>query len=208
MSTTTSAAGSITTSPMSDTELLNATRSSVLRVRNSGCRGIGTGTGWVLDAGQVITNRHVAEGATTLDLLTWDGRDIGVGNARASTMSDLAVLEIAPSAATPPLPRRTDPVLPGERLAIVGYPRGERLSVSTGVVVDTVPGEGGTAARWLRITSVVQPGNSGGPVVDLQGRVVGVVFAELVREDYALVIPVDEVLTLSDTSLVTVSPAC
>jgi S1-C subfamily serine protease len=197
-----------TPGPLSDAELLSSVRGSITRVRSVRCDGTGVGTGWMLEPGRVITNRHVVEDSTALELLTWDGRDVPVVGGGMSGRSDLAAVDVAGDGLLRPLTRREEPVAPGERIGIIGYPGGGPLTVSTGVAVDYVPGEQGTAERWLRATTVIHPGNSGGPAVDMQGRVVGVVFAEYVRDDHALVIPIDEVVRLGAEPLEAVSSAC
>jgi S1-C subfamily serine protease len=193
---------------LSDDELIEATRRSLVRVRSTGCDGVGVGTGWLIDPGQVITNRHVVEGAHTIELLTWDGRDLEAKGAAASVSADLAVIRVDQRGPLRPLPVRVSPVREGERIGIVGFPEGGRLTVSTGVTVDYVSGEDATAERWLRTTTVIHPGNSGGPAVDMSGRVVGTVFAELIRDDYGLVIPIDEALALDTARLEQVEGGC
>jgi S1-C subfamily serine protease len=66
-------------------------------------------------------------------------------------------------------------------------------------------GEGGSV---MRATAVVQQGNSGGPVLDEQGRLVGIVFAIEVATDYALVIPMEDISALAESSYEPVAGTC
>jgi S1-C subfamily serine protease len=96
------------------------------------------------------------------------------------------------------LTNRTTRVDPGERIAIVGYPEGGPLSISTGVAVEYAPSpDPEDPVEILKATTIVKPGNSGGPALDDQGRVVGVVFAEELAVDELLIIPIDTVMGIA-----------
>ena len=189
---------STTTHPMNTEQILERTRTAVVRVRNNGCGELATGTAWLAPDGRLISNRHVVEAARTLDVLTWDGRDATATGALVSNSADIGVLEgrWASVAGLVPIPTRRERVEVGERITIVGYPEGDRLDASSGVAVGYgVEPEVGTV-EVLRATNIVKPGNSGGPAVDQQGRVVGVVFAEYLPRDEALIVPWDVVASL------------
>jgi len=80
----------------------------------------------------------------------------------------------------------------GEPVDAVGYPKGRRLTFSPGEVVDRVDGSlFGESTDTLRITNTIHPGNSGGPLVDEDGNVVGVVFAVERSTGYGLAVPID-----------------
>ena len=165
-------------------------RQGTLRVRNTACDGVSTGSGFALDAHTLITNRHVLAGASLLEVSTWSGRTIDVDSANVSRLGDLGIARVE---------RRLPQVLPlgrqvakGASVTAVGYPLGGELRLLPGVVVDHVSGaQFGIPGRVMRLTTDVQPGNSGGPVLDAKGRVVGVVFAIEIRTDLALAIPVE-----------------
>lgn len=185
-------------------EILGHTREGVVRVRNTGCGELSTGTAWLAPDGRLISNRHVVEAARELDVLTWEGRDAVATGALVSSSVDIGVLdgEWSSVEGLRPLEVRLERVVPGERITIVGYPEGDRLDVSSGVAVgyDVEPEAG--PGELLRATNVVKPGNSGGPVVDREGRVVGVVFAEYLSRDEALIVPWDVVAALPPGDLV------
>lgn len=170
-------------------------RRLTVRVRSKTCFGVGTGSGFALDEHTLITNRHVVVGSDKLEVSTWDGRTFSATSATVGTVGDIAIVRVdgrlPQTARLGPRARRGDPV------TVVGYPLGGRLTLRRGTVVDRddgyrfrIPGE------VLRMTTLVKPGNSGGPVLDDQGRVVGVVFAIELATDWALAIPVDSVRRL------------
>jgi len=172
--------------------LLDVARRSLVRVRNTGCGELSVGSSWMIAGGDLVTNRHVVEDYRTIELLTWDGIDLSPDGVAASDSLDLARLHGDWSAAPGlrPLPLRADRVQPGERIFIVGFPEGEQLAVSAGVADGYGPEPDTPAHEVLKLTTIIKPGNSGGPALDSAGRVVGVAFAEEVKTDEALVIPI------------------
>ncbi|MEF8775048.1 MAG: trypsin-like peptidase domain-containing protein [Haloarculaceae archaeon] len=153
---------------------------SVAAVRVQGADSTSAGTAWLYDDRHLVTNEHVVEGAETISL--WF-REAGWREARVvatDVYSDLAVLrpDTIPEAATPiPLVTREPPV--GTRVLAIGNPFGFSGSVTAGIVsgVDrTLPAPSGfSIADAVQTDAAVNPGNSGGPLVTLDGDVVGVI---------------------------------
>jgi S1-C subfamily serine protease len=143
----------------------------------SGQHLVATGTAFAVNAkGVFITNRHVIEGCKRI---TIDGNEVRVGLSDAT--DDLATLYShmkTPSFATF---REPDDGRPGESVVALGFPLtgllATQANVTTGIVSATA-GLGGDA-RYLQITAPVQPGNSGGPLLDDEGLVLGIVSAKL-----------------------------
>jgi len=134
------------------------------------------GSGFALDRHTVVTNRHVLAGAEEPEVSTWDGQTLEVVDARVATVPDLAVATV--SGALPGVVRLGRPARPGDDLTVVGYPLGGPLTLRSGMAVDTVSGARyGIPGGVLRLDVDVQPGNSGGPVLDARGRLVAIVFA-------------------------------
>jgi S1-C subfamily serine protease len=162
---------------------LSQVERAAVRVRNVACGGIGTGSGFALEAHLLVTNSHVVAGASVLQLDTYDGRDVAVGAADAATIADLALVRTAePLPAVLPIadadPRAGDPV------SVVGYPGGGRLRTSSGTVLGyTSDALGANAGRVFATDAEVEPGSSGSAVVDTTGAVVGVIYA---RDDGGL----------------------
>jgi len=129
---------------------------------------------FVSKAGQLITNRHVLDGASRAEVQTRDGKGYAITGVMAEDKErDLVQVATAiPMAAVRDLPI-TD-VVPevGERVVVVGSPQGLKQTVSNGLVssVRDLPGLG----TILQISAPISSGSSGSPVVNLKGEVIGV----------------------------------
>jgi S1-C subfamily serine protease len=98
----------------------------------------------------------------------------------------------------------------GEPIIVVGYPGGGPATISTGVVVDLIEGELlDEPADVIRVDAEISQGNSGGPLLDEEGRVIGVVFALDVTSGDGLAVGIESLLErLDGSSLTTPSGAC
>jgi S1-C subfamily serine protease len=143
-------------------------------------RGTSTGSGFVIDkGGDIITNAHVVEGATkvTVDLddKTYDAKIVG-----RDTSSDLALLKIdAGKKALRPLALgNSSDVRVGDPVVAIGNPFGLDRTVTTGIVSalqrKIEAPNGFTIENVIQTDAAVNPGNSGGPLIDSRGRVIGV----------------------------------
>ena len=170
-------------------------RASVVKVTTQSRRcGQGQeGTGWVLGKDRIVTNAHVVAGA---DWIRVEGLDDSA-LARVVVFDperDLAVLD-APGLDAPALDRGAD-LKRGESGAVVGFPLDGPYSVSAARVRQTLDargydiyGEERVVREIYSLNTLVQPGNSGGPLLDERGDVVGVIFAKSLDDDrtgYAL----------------------
>jgi len=134
-----------------------------------------TGSGFAIQSQRIITNAHVIAGCKRIDI-----DDRGQGKVLAVDNSvDLALLEV--SVAGPSARLRDGRVRQGERVTVVGYPFAGILSDGPQVTSGNVTALAGLAndTRYTQISAPVQPGNSGGPVLDQSGNVVGVVVSKL-----------------------------
>jgi S1-C subfamily serine protease len=177
------------------TSLVRRAQQVTVRIRSLGCERFGIGSGFVLPGGVVVTNRHVIDQPRTISLNTWDGRSLEATVSGIAVDSDLAVLQLDDDAELPVAELRTDPVEVGETIVAVGYPGGGPAAVTTGKVVGLADAELlGEPAPVLRVDATIRPGNSGGPLLDEEGRVVGVVFALEIGTGYGLAVPVGTLL--------------
>jgi len=157
--------------------------SSVPQARpNPNARRVSSGTGFVVAPDRVLTNQHVVDGCDRIIARTPDGRWLAaVPPARVDRGLDLAVLTI-PGNPGPVLSFRSGPaVRRGEDVIVYGFPLAGLLSADaklTRGVVNALAGLGNDQNNF-QISAEVQPGNSGGPMLDLQGNVVGVVVSKL-----------------------------
>ncbi len=156
------------------------------RVRALLCDKVVTGSAFATSARELVTNKHVVEGATRIEVESWDGKTMAVVSWTASEDRDLAVVRLAQDA---PAWGELGEVRAGDDVWVVGYPEGGRITVAAGKVVESFDGTaiGENATLW-RVTAEVREGNSGGPLVTEDGRIAGTVFAYDAesRDGYAL----------------------
>ena len=165
--------------------LLAEARQIVYRVRTVSC--LATGSSFATANG-IVTNRHVASGSTSLQLSSWSGTDFNATVESISGTADLALLSNAPSDNVTSL--STSAVPPGTAVWAAGYPEGDQLSVIPGIVVDYVGGSRyGEPGQLMEISNAIEPGSSGSPLLNSDGRVVGVVFAIETATGDGLAIP-------------------
>lgn len=179
-----------------------------VRIRNVGCEGLSTGSGFALDARTIVTNKHVVDSSRSLQLLTYDGRDIAARTASTADLADLAVVRTAEDLPSAPTLAEDDPA-PGDPVTVVGYPEGGRLTVTKGSVIGTATDPLHENLGEVLVTDApVEPGSSGSAALDDAGRVIGVVYAKT-STDKSLLVPVSTLRDLlADESSFTPVAAC
>jgi S1-C subfamily serine protease len=149
---------------------------------NQAARNVSTGSGFIIAADRVMTNEHVVNGCNRIILRTPEGRWLAATPpARVDAALDLAVLAV-PGLPGPILPFRAGPpVRRGEGVVAYGFPLAGLLSSDPKLTRGEVNGLAGIAdnRNQIQISAEVQPGNSGGPLLDMQGHIVGVVVSKL-----------------------------
>ena len=150
---------------------------AALRVRNIGCGGVSSGSGFAISDRVFVTNRHVVSGAAVLQVSTYDGRDITVNAVGAVIVADLALVWTQESL---PATLKLAPVnpRPGADVTAVGYPLGGELTTTTGKVLGYGSDPLGTSPFQVMYNSApIEHGSSGSPLVDSAGKIVGVAYA-------------------------------
>ncbi len=176
-------------------ELFERSRDSVVfistrqRVRDFWTRNVlsvprGSGSGFIWDdAGHVVTNYHVIQGASGATVRLADGRDYDAVLVGASPSHDIAVLRIGVGfKRPPPVPIGASQDLNvGQKVFAIGNPFGLDWTLTTGIVsaLDrSLPSETGVSIEHLIQTdAAINPGNSGGPLLDSAGRLIGITTA-------------------------------
>ena len=136
------------------------------------------GSGFVLsEDGAIVTNQHVIEDATSIKVALADGRVLPATVVGADKETDLALLQTTEPLGVPAVTLgNSDEVLVGQQVLAIGNPFGLGHSMTTGVVSYKGRSLSDTQGlvEFLQTDMPINQGNSGGPVFDLQGRVIGV----------------------------------
>ncbi len=153
----------------------------------SGRRVADSGSGFVAASGRLLTNAHVVQRCGAILARNADGRTARAKLLATDTGRDLALLGV-PRNFGPALTFRDAPVvLRGESIVTYGFPLTGLLSSGPTLTTGSISALTGLRDSRLdyTISAPVQPGNSGGPVLDAQGHVIGVVVAKLNAEQVA-----------------------
>lgn len=138
------------------------------------------GSGWVFDEqGHIVTNAHVVSGADTLRVQFYDGRVASAEVIGMDPLTDVAVVKVSAGSHLIPMRRATSELIAvGDRVFAFGSPFGFKFSMSEGIVsglgrsARTTMGFAGLS-NFIQTDAAVNPGNSGGPLVDVRGRLIG-----------------------------------
>ena len=154
----------------------------VVQTYNKEGSALGQGSGFFInEKGNVITNRHVLEGASRAEVKTIDNKVYPVKEVLAEDKEgDLILISVAiPLEEVRPLPVSASLPEVGERVIVIGNPLGLEQTVSDGIVsaVREVPSFG----KVIQITAPISPGSSGSPVVNMKGEVIGVATFQAVK---------------------------
>lgn len=142
---------------------------------------VASGTGFVVARDRVLTNHHVIDGCNRILVRTADGRTLAATPpARVDAQRDLALLTV-PGDPGPVLSFRSNPVRRGEGVVTYGFPLAGLLSSGPTLTTGEISALAGLQDNQtqFQISAPVQPGNSGGPLLDRQGHVVGVIVSKL-----------------------------
>jgi len=163
------------------TDAVRAASASVVKVAGTAC-GVGVmGSGWVVAPGTIVTNAHVIAGQDDTRVETFDGQMVDATPVAYNPKNDIAVLQAGIDKPTLPM---LASATPETSAAVIGYPNDGPLSISPAragetqkVLGEDAYGSGPVERPMLTLRGLVQHGNSGGPLVDQGGRVLGTIFA-------------------------------
>ncbi len=177
---------------MTNEQLAAKARPSLVQVRSTDRTGAesGLGAGFIIDeSGLIATARHVIGEGRDILIEMQDGTINPVVEVFASSSQlDLAIVRIAPKGLPAIKLSAEDETAQGREVVAMGHPRGLRNTMASGIVSGHHEIDG---LRMLQLGMSIEPGNSGGPVLDRQGYVVGIVtMKSTVAEDVGFAVPV------------------
>jgi S1-C subfamily serine protease len=146
-------------------------------------RSVGTGV-VIMDKGVILTNLHVVQGAESIKVKFADGLEASATVTGAQPENDLAVLQAdkIPDDLVAATLRSTAGLAPGDEVVAVGYPFGIGPSASAGIISGLKrtfrsPEDKQQIGNLIQFDAAANPGNSGGPLVTMDGEVIGIVTA-------------------------------
>lgn len=162
-------------------DLIEKVEPSCVRIDVSLADGQGVGSGFVInEAGWVATNYHVVAGGKTATVTFSDKKSADVeGVLVYDKRRDLAIIKIKSDRKLKALPLAKETPRKGESSVAIGTPRGLSFSATEGIVSAVRPGKeleelgADVDGTWLQTTTPISPGNSGGPLLNYKGEVVG-----------------------------------
>lgn len=182
------ALGSATPRPAYSTQVYQIIQPSLVWIESSGADAQGEGqkglgTGVIIDqAGDILTSLHVVDGASTIKLTFADGTESRAVIMSSQPERDIAVLqaETLPELFLPATLGNAGALQVGDEAYVVGNPFGLYSSMSAGVISGfdrtfRPPGTNQTIEGMIQVDAAVNPGNSGGPLLNRYGHVVGIV---------------------------------
>jgi S1-C subfamily serine protease len=207
------ALASTTPTPSFESQVYQIVRPSVVSINVSiakpdGSAESGSGSGVVVDdSGTILTCWHVVNNATSITVDFADGTESDASIVSSQPENDLAVLQpqIIPDNLVAATLAGASSLQVGDQVVAIGSPFGISGSLSSGVVsglgrVFQSPATGQTLTNLIQFDAAVNPGNSGGPLVDRSGAVVGIVSALLNPTDQSFFVGIGFAVTIQTAS--------
>ena len=143
---------------------------------------VSAGTGFFITRdGHILTNSHVVADCQKITIRTVDGTTAAATLLVRKEKDDLAVLKTAATVSEPARLRSKSTPRTGEPIVVFGFPYAGILTSTGNATTGNITGAEGMKGdpRHVQISAPIQPGNSGGPLLDMRGNVVGIVFSQL-----------------------------
>lgn len=165
------------------------------------CRGreLGTGSGFKIGR-YVVTNEHVIQKAERVELVDGDNSRVEIKRWVSAVNDDLALLEPAQALGSPAIELAAEDPISGDLVAAVGFPLGGDKTARRARVLERLEDQDMSATYAISTTASVQPGDSGGVLVDAKGQVVAITTAIALKDNVSLGVPVSRLRHLIDTA--------
>ena len=152
-------------------------KDSIVRIKTD----LGSGSGFVISAdGLILTNNHVVSDAETITVYFSDGSEYNGTVQARDLIHDIAVVKVSKTGLHALQFKDASSIKLGQQVVVLGYALGkENLSVTSGLV-SSIEYDSGRNINWIQTDSAINGGNSGGPMLDREGNVIGMVSAKLV----------------------------
>ena len=186
--------------PLSTPDIIQKVLPSVVGISTATGTAEGSGSGIVFSSdGYIVTNQHVIKDAQAIKVTFSDGQDYEASLVGQDERTDLAVVKINANNLSAAEIGNSDELVQGETVLVIGNPLGETLSGSTTQGIVSALGREieveGRIMHYVQTDAAVNPGNSGGPLVNQAGLVVGVTSAKIsstYTEGLGFAIPIND----------------
>ena len=170
--------------------------------------GYSTGSGFILSAnGYILTNAHVVEGATSVKVTTYSGKEYKAEVCGADSTNDVAVLKVEAENLPAVTVGSSENLIVGDQVVAIGNPLGELTATMTVGYVSAKDRDvttDGATINMIQTDAAINSGNSGGPLFNMKGEVVGITSAKYsgssssgaTIEGIGFAIPMDDVMKL------------
>ncbi len=168
--------------------------------------GVSSGSGFVISQdGYVVTNFHVVEGASSVNVVLFDGKTYPAALVGYDSTNDIALLKVEATGLSAVTLGSSDDLIVGDQVVAIGNPLGELTSTLTVGYVsakERTVSTDGTVINMIQTDAAINSGNSGGPLFNMKGEVVGITTAKFsgasssgaTIEGIGFAIPIDDVL--------------
>ena len=179
-------------------EMVNPSVVNITVYSSQSIAALGSGTGIVMsDDGYIITNAHVVNGGTNVNVTFSDDTNANGVIVGMDTATDLAVVKVDMTGLKPAQFGDSSALKVGERIVAIGNAGGLSSTITQGIVsgLDRDLGDGARSLKLIQVDAAINPGNSGGPLINRVGQVVGINSSKIASVEYEGIgfsIPINE----------------
>lgn len=183
-------------------EKVNPSVVSINVYSNQSISPLGSGTGIVMTSdGYIITNAHVVDGGTSVNVVFHDGENLRGTIIGADSTTDLAIIKVEATNLTAAEFGDSSQLKVGERIVAIGNAGGLSSTMTQGIIsgLDRDLGTGARSLKLIQVDAAINPGNSGGPLINRFGQVIGINSSKIADVDYEGIgfsIPISEAMPI------------